>query len=156
MMTNIEKELEHYKREVIELENYLVGCINMFTESGLRVQGKIASRLTLGDWIKWGISSVKELRNKPPVIVEKITTNDDEFLKGVRFAYSDCIQRMQEIADDTEEDLPKNKKIRHRLIYTASGYRQIGDSFHTRMNIVMDMEQDEIQEMRNGGRLGRA
>lgn len=147
MSGRVQKELEYYKKEVKELEDYLLKCFSVVGQSGLI---PISQRDgSLYDWLGTVVNQLK-VKEQRQVSAGVTPTHDEEFLAGVDFAYKDCIRTLQELGDDVEHYIP-NKKISK---YLSTAYRKIGDGLNTRLNIVSDMNHDEINKLKTGGELG--
>lgn len=140
-MSDLEKKIEFYKKEAERLENYLVECLQIFIDSDISMpeSGICKTTPTLKDYIR--VAVVKD---------EVRACDAENFARGAKAAYHDCIDLLQDIADDTEEFIPNNE----RALKLATAYRQLGDGIQERLSMVCNLDHEGLKEAKRRGRFG--
>lgn len=113
----LKQEIESYKDEIRQLEQYLIDCVNVFAE--------YSKHLTDG-----GGEAPDSLKGLIAHVLAS-TLAVGSYAEGVYMAYKDCIDMLSEIADDTEEHLPDNKKA----LQLATAYRTLAEGIQDKMVI---------------------
>lgn len=126
----LKREVELYKDEVEQLESYLIFCIELFNKAGIELEGD-------GDTYP-----APNLVNYIQGLIQ-YTTNLQEsggtskvYMEGAKTAYKDCVDLLEDIADDTEKSFPGNEKI----IKLATAYRKVGEAIQSKAASLKDFD----------------
>ena len=117
-------ELDMYKEQLDKLEKLMMECVRLFdgyNATLMRKTGRAPSTLK---------GCIQQVLGSPPV------PDGEGYVAGAKYAYKDCIDLIDMIADDTEVHLDKEKKPKMaRELSTA--YRKLGEGVIERMNIML-------------------
>ena len=119
----LEREIELYKSEIENLENYLISCVKLFEDAGIELEEENgrAHSPALANYIVGTIKYAKE--------AQALDDAHNSLIEGAEAAYKNCIDIMEDIADDTEKFLPDNPKG----LKLATAYRKIGETFQSKV-----------------------